>query len=49
MGCNPSRHVGLDYGQCSVSGVGGVSIIVVGHSWSETKVGYTLFTGHEGP
>jgi hypothetical protein len=22
MGCNPSRHVGLDYEQCSLSGVG---------------------------
>ena len=24
MGCNPSRHVGLDYEQCSLSGVGWV-------------------------
>ena len=22
MGCNPPRHVGLDYEQCSLSGVG---------------------------
>ena len=51
MGCNPFRHLGLDYQQCSLLGRGRVPILIAGLSCCQLRVtdfGSESFLPHAG-